>query len=239
MFVFVLLRRDIGNVYIGDYSNHRVRKVTYGTTAGPSAAPTYTPTKSPSYQPTYIPSCVPTAIPTVASVITTVAGTGTASYSGDSGAATSATLNYPSGVAVDSSGEQAPCSSELKLSFHSPFLSLGNIFIADELNNLVRKVTVSTGIITTVMTGSSPWGVAVDASGNVYSGDTNSHTVKKYTSSTASTSTIAGISGSSGYSGDGGAATSATLFWLLGVALDSTGRQLTHTLMYVRLICHF
>ncbi len=110
LFVFVLLRRDIGNVYISDYDNHRVRKVTYGTTAGPSAAPTYTPTKSPSYQPTYAPSYVTTAIPTVASVITTVAGTGTASYSGDSGAATSATLDNPAGVAVDSSGEHVPCS---------------------------------------------------------------------------------------------------------------------------------
>ena len=113
------------------------------------------------------------------------------------------------------------------------FTHLGNIYIGDYSNNRVRKVTVSTGIITTVMTGSIPWGVAVDASGNVYSGDRGSFTVKKYTSSTAATSTIAGISGSSGYSGDGVAATSATLFWLLGVALDSTGRQLTHTLMYV------
>ncbi len=98
---------------------------------------------------------------------------------------------------------------------------------------------MSTGIITTVMTGSNPWGVAVDASGNVYSGDMGSFTIKKYTSSTASTSTIAGISGSGGYSGDGGAATSATLFWPRGVALDSSGRQLMHTLMYVRLPCHF
>ena len=43
-------------------------------------------------------------------MITTIAGTGTASYSGDSGAATSATLYNPAGIAVDSSGEHAPCS---------------------------------------------------------------------------------------------------------------------------------
>ena len=43
-------------------------------------------------------------------MITTVAGTGTASYSGDSGAATSATFVNPAGIAVDSSGEHAPCS---------------------------------------------------------------------------------------------------------------------------------
>ena len=60
---------NIGNVYIADYGNHRIRKVTVST-----------------------------------GTITTIAGTGTGSYSGDNGAATSATLYNPSGVAVDSSG---------------------------------------------------------------------------------------------------------------------------------------
>ena len=60
---------NIGNVYIADRSNHRIRKVTVST-----------------------------------GIITTIAGTGTASYSGDNGAATSAALSYPSGVAVDASG---------------------------------------------------------------------------------------------------------------------------------------
>ena len=58
---------NIGNVYIGDYYNHRIRKVSTG-------------------------------------IITTIAGTGTGSYSGDNGAATSAGLYYPSGVALDASG---------------------------------------------------------------------------------------------------------------------------------------
>ena len=60
---------NIGNVYIADRYNHRIRKVTVST-----------------------------------GIITTIAGTGTASYSGDDGAATSATLKYPHGVAVDASG---------------------------------------------------------------------------------------------------------------------------------------
>ena len=60
---------NIGNVYISDYYNHRIRKVTVST-----------------------------------GVITTLTGTGTSSYSGDNGAATSATLCYPEGVAVDPSG---------------------------------------------------------------------------------------------------------------------------------------
>ena len=62
-------------------------------------------------------------------IITTIAGTGTAGYSGDNGAATSAKLNNPHGVALDSSG---------------------NVYIADIDNNRVRKVTVSTGIISTI-----------------------------------------------------------------------------------------
>ncbi len=52
-------------------------------------------------------------------IITTVAGTGTASYSGDGGAATAAALRYPTGVAVDSSG---------------------NVYIADYSNQRIRKV---------------------------------------------------------------------------------------------------
>ena len=59
----------LGNVYIADFNNNRIRKVTIST-----------------------------------GIITTIAGTGTSSYSGDGGAATSATLNYPLGVALDVAG---------------------------------------------------------------------------------------------------------------------------------------
>ena len=62
----------LGNVYIADRYNFRVRKVTIST-----------------------------------GIITTIAGTGTGSYSGDNGPATSATLNHPSGVTVDTSGKPA------------------------------------------------------------------------------------------------------------------------------------
>ena len=60
---------NIGNVYIADRANNRIRKVTVST-----------------------------------GIITTIAGTGSTSYSGDNGAATSATLYSPYGVAVDASG---------------------------------------------------------------------------------------------------------------------------------------
>ena len=67
--IIYLLDSPLGNVYIADFFNHRVRKVTVST-----------------------------------GIITTIAGTGTGSYSGDGGAATSAALNYPGGIALDSSG---------------------------------------------------------------------------------------------------------------------------------------
>ena len=60
--------------------------------------------------------------------ISTIAGTGTGSYSGDNGQATSATINQPHGLAIDSSG---------------------NVYIGDGQNYRVRKFTASTGIITT------------------------------------------------------------------------------------------
>ncbi len=80
-------------------------------------------------------------------IITSIAGSSTSvSFSGDNGAATSATLNFPSGVAVDASGRT-----------HLIFLSrclnvslLGNVYIGDTNNNRIRKVTISTGIITTI-----------------------------------------------------------------------------------------
>ena len=101
-------------------------------------------------------------------VITTVAGNGVASYGGDGGAATSAELDDPFDVAVDSAG---------------------NIFIADTGNNVIREVSAATGKISTVAgNGSSgfsgnggpvtsaklklPEGVAVDSSGNILIADT-------------------------------------------------------------------
>ncbi len=87
-----------------------------------------------------MPSTPPTAAPTVytpISIISTVAGTGSAGYSGDNGAATSATLNGPGGLALDSSG---------------------NIFFSDYRNSRVRKVSTN-GIITTFAgTGSASYG---------------------------------------------------------------------------------
>ncbi len=118
------------------------------------------------------------------SIITTIAGTGTSSLSGDGGPATSATLKYPYGVSVDASGRVASfvCIAILiDIFIHNT----GNVYIADTLNNRIRKVAIATGIITT-MAGSTttggfsgdggqatsaefnnPFGVAVDSTGQI------------------------------------------------------------------------
>ena len=148
--------------------------------------------------------------------MSTVAGTGTASYSGDNGAATSAALNGPCGISIDSSG---------------------NIYIGDYNNHRVRKVTVSTGIITTVAgTGTTgfnnnniaatsatlyyPHGVILDGFGNLYIADRYNHRIRKVTVSTGIITTIAGT-GTASSSGDGSAATSATINAPIYCQLDS------------------
>jgi hypothetical protein len=145
-------------------------------------------------------------------IITTIAGTGIAGSSGDGGPATSAQLNFPCDVALDGSG---------------------NVYIGDLNNNKVRKVNVSTGIISTIAGGGSsgdgafatnaslngPFGVAVDASGNVYIAEYNGNKIRKVNISTGIISTIAG----GGSSGDGSPATSASLSEPISVAVDAAG----------------
>ncbi|MGD0500985.1 MAG: putative Ig domain-containing protein, partial [Bryobacteraceae bacterium] len=152
----------------------------------------------------------------VGGIITTVAGNGSYGYSGDGGPAISAKLYYPTGVAVDGSG---------------------NIYIADLENSAIRKVSPS-GLITTVAgngsfgysgdggpaTSAQLWGVqgvAVDGSGNIYIAESANRRIRKVSSAGIIT-TVAG-NGGYGYSGDGGPATSATLWYPYGVAVDGSG----------------
>ncbi len=149
-------------------------------------------------------------------IITTFAGTGTAGYTGDGAAATSATLNRPTGVAVDTGG---------------------NLFIADTVNNVVRKVDVATGIITTIAgngtagytgdTGAAtsaelnePDALALDAAGNLYIADDNNNVIRKVAGGVITT--IAG-NGTAGHTGDGGPATSAEINDPEGLTVDAAG----------------
>jgi sugar lactone lactonase YvrE len=214
----------LGDIYIADTYNNRVRKVGQAPpTSPPSASPTtLSPTASPTVSPTASPTASPSASPTVlgADLIATIAGDGTQAYGGDGGPATSARLDTPYGVAVDTSG---------------------NIYIADYVNHRIRKVTKSSGIISTVAgNGESffsgdgelatsarlnqPFGVAVDASGNVYIVDYANVRIRKVTNpgSLGIISTVAG-NGEYGYTGDGVLATSARLDNPTGVAVDASG----------------
>ena len=148
--------------------------------------------------------------------IQTVAGTGTGGYSGDGGPATSARLNNPYGVVVDADG---------------------NLFVADVSNHRVRRIDPGGQISTVAGTGtqgysgdggpatsamlSYPYGVAVDADGNLFIADTYNHRVRRVDAG-GQISTVAGT-GSFGYAGDGGPAVSARLAYPHGVAVDAAG----------------
>jgi len=149
-------------------------------------------------------------------IITTEAGSGSAGYFGDGGAATNASLDEPYGVAVDGSG---------------------NVFIADLGNNRIRQVDAN-GIITTVAGNGSagysgdggaavnasldqPYGVAVDISGNIFIADFGNNCIRQVDTN-GIINTVAG-DGTAGYSGDGGAAVNASLDQPYGVAVDGLG----------------
>ena len=150
--------------------------------------------------------------------ITTVAGNGSAGFSGDGGAATNARLYYPEGVAVD---------------------GVGNLFIADDDNQRIRKVDTN-GVITTVAGNGAigyygdggaatnarlyyPYGVAVDGVGNLFIADYDNQRIRKVDTNGIIT-TVAG-NGSAGFAGDGGAATNARLYYPEGVAVDGCGQS--------------
>jgi sugar lactone lactonase YvrE len=154
-------------------------------------------------------------------IITSVLGDGEGGYSGDGGPATNATLDSPTGLAMDTAG---------------------NLFIVDTSNERVRKVDTN-GIITTVAgNGGSGFigsfsgdegpatnaalndpsgGVAVDGFGNVFIADTSNSRIRKV--STNGVITTAAGNGSSGYAGDGRAATNTSLNYPWGVAVDNLG----------------
>lgn len=152
-----------------------------------------------------------------AGIITTVAGTGTAGFSGDGGAATAAQLNDPHDMAVDTAG---------------------NLYIADTHNCRIRKVNTS-GIITTFAGTGVPgysgdgipataaeisylYGVAADAFGNVYLSDNPSNDRIRKVNAAGIITTIAGT-GVAGFSGDGGPATAAMISTEWGVARYGNG----------------
>jgi sugar lactone lactonase YvrE len=191
-FPFGVALNTSGTVCIADRNNHRVRCVTGGA-------------------------------------IATVAGTGVPGYNGDGIAATTARLNGPTGVAFDSAG---------------------NLFIADAGNHIVRKITATTGLISTVAgipqklgpavngglaTASTlfdPRSVAIGPSGDIYISDRMNQQVRRVSATTGIISAVAGIAGQTGapqrvlYPSAGDAvevATAARLNSPQGIAVDAFG----------------
>lgn len=152
-----------------------------------------------------------------AGIITTIAGTGEAGFTGDSGPASAAELNNPQGVAVD---------------------ALGNLYIADTGNSRIRRVD-RRGLITTFAgTGEhgfsgdggpataaaldGPYGLDVDAAGNVFVADSGNFRIRRI-DPTGTITTVAG-DGYPGFAGDGGPAVRAALAYVTDVAVDDAGR---------------
>ena len=216
---------DTGNLYICDFYNHCIRKISPGrggiiTTIAGDGTPGYSGDGSLGiYAQLHYPCdvfvdhqgnvyiadvenhCIRKVTPL--NIITTIAGTGTAGYNGDGIAATLAQLNIPKGVTVD---------------------GIGNVYIADVFNYRIRKVDTF-GIITTIagtgIPGFSPDGshasiahlnglcsIRMDKSGNFIFAD--NARIRKISAGTAIITTLAGT-GISGFSGDSIMATAAEI----------------------------
>ena len=225
----------LGNVYIADAGNHRIRVVSPGGTISNYAGTTsgYLGDNGPATAArlnaphgidvdaagnVYVADFNNNRVRKISGgTITTVAGTGVAGSGGDGGAATSATLNAPSGVAVDQTGI---------------------LYIAEYDGNRVRKVGTSGTITRFAGTGggstsgdgglatnaqlNAPWGVETDSDGNVYVTEIGGHVTRKVSWFFGIISRYAGT-GSAGFSGDGGTASSAQLNGPAAMQLSSAG----------------
>jgi trimeric autotransporter adhesin len=171
-----------GNVYIADWGNNRVRKIASAT-----------------------------------GIISTVIGTGVGGYSGDGGLAINAEINRPVQLRSDTSG---------------------NFLLTEQNSHVVRKIDIATGIINTIAgTGSAgysgdggpatnarlnqPAGVFVDRQNNIYVAEYGNGTIRRIDGATGIITTVAGT-GTTGFSGDGGPATDAKLF-CTDVLVDDDG----------------
>lgn len=167
-----------GNLYVSDEENNVIREITTGGN------------------------------------VVTFAGTGVAGY--QDGPAATAQLNHPEGIVIDANG---------------------NLYVADLGNNLIRKINLASATVSTYAgSGASgftngalgsasfnePYGMALDASGNIYVTDIMNNSIRKITVSSGMVSTYAGT-GAQGLTN--GSASSATFHYPLGCTFDSQGNM--------------
>ncbi|WP_165395747.1 RICIN domain-containing protein [Streptomyces albidoflavus] len=227
---------DTGTLYFSDYHNHRVRKVTTdgrvstvagtgragaGGDGGPALSAQLNCPREVAVDASgtvYVADCENHRVRKITpdGQISTVAGTGRAGFSGDGGPATSAQLNKPFGLLLDSTGV---------------------LYIADWGHDRLRKVTAD-GVISTIAgTGAAayggddgpavkahlraPYAMVLDSSDALYIADASNHRVRVITPDGV-IRTFAGT-GVAGFGGDGGPAASAQLNRPQGLAMDSTG----------------
>ncbi len=227
-----------GNLYFADFDNNRVRRISpdgtittvagsgqagFGGDGGPATAAMLNKPVAVAIGPggtLYIVDTFNMRVRQVSAdgIITTVAGSGERPWNPDDDGkpATQAAMWYPSGIAVDATGD---------------------LFIADNGNDIIRRVGVD-GIITTVAGRfgygswgdgrpatqamiSKPFNVALDRQGRIYIADSYNHRIRRI-GLDGVIETIAGT-GAAGYSGDGGKATAATLRDPRGVTVDAAG----------------
>lgn len=232
-----------GQVFIADQLDHRVRAVDPATGVISTLAGNGTPTSAGDggaavaagvAQPSgiavdslgHVYVSTPTRIRRIRPLaegggITTYAGSATTGFAGDEGPANAARISFPQGMAFDAED---------------------NLYIADTSNHRIRKISRSTGIITTIAGNgtaafagdngpalraslSSPRGVAVDTSGNVYIADSNNHRIRKVDITTGIITTIAGA-GVLGAGPDAVAATESRLNTPVGIVVDASGNIL-------------
>ena len=231
---------DVGNVWIADAYNNRIRKVSpdgvirtvVGTGVGGFNGDGLAPASTRVFRPKAVVVTATTlwfsdgdnnrirTVPLAGGVVRTVVGTGAVGYSGDGGRATAARISAPRGIALD---------------------SVGNLYIADSQNNRIRRVGTD-GIIRTVAgTGVAgfrgdggaatrallrvPRGLAVVGTSTLYIADSDNARVRRVDLATGVITTVVG-NGTRRFAGDGGPAAPASLNNPRGVSVDARGRLL-------------
>jgi sugar lactone lactonase YvrE len=216
------------NLYIADTHNHVIRRLSLSTgiltTIAGTGAPGFSGDNGPGISAQFD---LPTAlaldaqnnlyltdtgnhrirrIAAATGLITTIAGNGNQGFSGDNGPATAASIDSPTGLALDSAN---------------------NLYLADTHNHRIRRIAAATGLITTLAgTGSLgyfgdnaqaasatlalPHGLTIDAAGNLYLADTDNNRIRRIDAITGIITTVAG-NGTQGFSGDNGPAVAAAL----------------------------